>query len=167
MASNQYKSQVFLGTIVKDGAKNKLAIHAPKHYQHFLNETCRPDDAVAFYVTNRRPKRSLMLNNFVHLYFSLIALSSGHTTEEIKAWAKGKYLSMGITEVFGTKVRKTKNTSDLNTSETIEMLARVENDTGIPLPDTSAFKEVLDWDEYARLKAEQKSKYSAMVPNLE
>jgi len=86
--------------------------------------------------------------------------------KELKAWVKGKFLSEGITEVYGDKVRVVKSTADLNISEFMELLERIEEETKIPLPKTDPFNKVLTPAEYDTLKANQKKVYERLTANL-
>lgn len=162
-----YTSQNFLGKIVQIEVEGKptkkIEIKAKDLYQHFLNTTCKVGDEITLYITSKRPKRSLMQNNYLFLYLSLISLSSGHTVKQLEAWAVGKFLTKGITEVFGDKVRVTDKHRELNISEFCEFLARIEEDTEIPLPDTEPFLVPLSYEEYQALKDEQKAVYSKLV----
>lgn len=163
-----YESTTFIGTVVEaDNGKNRISIDHPLHYQHFVNHTCKRGDKVALTMTNRRPKRSLAQNRYMHLYFSLISESSGHTMMEIKNWAKGKHLSKGITEVYGSKVRIVKETSQLNMSEMCEFLNIISEDTTVPLPDPEPFNLPMTLDEYGRLKEKQRVEYSKYKPKLD
>jgi len=160
-----YESHSFLGTVTKvmDEQKgilvNKIVIDHPIYYRHFVNTICKVGDKIAMTITNRRPLRSMAQNKYMHVYFSLIADSSGHTTAEVKSWAKGKYLSKGITELYGDKVRIVKDTAKLNISEMCEFLNLVETDTGIPLPDPAPFNLPLTISEYGKLVIIQRNKY--------
>ncbi len=160
-----FQSQQFAGKVVIDPETNKkrVQMHAPINYQAFLEIHCKVNDEVTLNISNKRPKRSLAQNNYLHLYLSLISLSSGHTVEELKAWAKGKFLTKGITEVFGQKTRIVKSTADLNIPEFIELLERIEVETGIPLPPTEPFLKPLSHSEYALLKDKQRQIYSRLV----
>lgn len=169
-----YTSQNFAGTVVMTQEKTDngmmsvkhIRMNAPMLYRHFLNEICKVGDEVSMYITNKKPKRSLSQNDYYHLYLSLISTSSGHTMAELKAWVKGKFLSKGISEVFGDKVRVVKSTTELNISEFIELLERLEEETKIPLPKTDPFNRVLSPSEYDTLKENQKKLYNSLVANL-
>jgi hypothetical protein len=118
--------------------------------------------------TNKKRIRTSEQNNFMHLYFSLIAMAHGHGVEmkDVKNWAKGKHLSKGITEVFGDKTRKVDDTSSLTVLEMIEFIARVEVDTDIPCPDPTPFKLGISTEDFNELKAEEIKKYKAMKPKI-
>lgn len=158
-----YKSQVFLGHVVLNQEKKEVKLNSPTLYRHFLNTMCHIGDEVAMYVTSKRPKRSLVQDNYYFLYLSLITASTGHTKEELHIWAKGKFLTKGITEVYGEKTRIVASTSDLNRSEFCEFLCRIEDRTEIPLPKTDAFLLPLSDAEYAELKGYQLESYKRMT----
>lgn len=161
-----YKSQTFLGKIVQKEEKKDIAMNSPALYRHFINEECKVGDEIAITLTNRRPKRTDLQNNYYWLFLSLIATSSGHTTEELHIWAKGKFLTQGMSEVYGSKVRIVRSTTKLNVGEFCEYIMRIEEATGIPSPKTDAFIKPLTYTEYDALKEEQKQAYSAMKAKI-
>lgn len=162
-----YETKVFECTIVVDPAtgKKRISIDHERFYLHELSKF-KLGEKVLMKITNKKRKRSMAQNSYMHLYFSLIALSSGHTAKEIKSWAKGKFLSKGITEVFGDKVRKVDETSELTIGEMMEFVDRVEAHTGIPAPDPEPFNLGITNAEYRELKAKQAEKYSKMEAKL-
>lgn len=162
-----YTSQTFTGEVVQkpDSRDKAVKINSINLYQHFLNVTCKIGDHISIVLTNKRPKRSAKQNNYLHLYLSLIALSSGHTMEELKAWIKDEFLCKGISEVFSRKIRIVRSTTELNIPEFIELLERIEEKTGIPLPQTEPFLNPMSPAEFDKLKKEQKKIYSKLVLN--
>ncbi len=146
----------------KDGQEMKITLLAPQLYRHFIKTYCKIGDDISMVVENKKPKRTESQNNFYHVYLSLIALSSGHTIQELKQWVKGRILSKGITEVFGDKVRMTESSADLNTSEFIEMMERIKELTGIPIPDPEPFNLPMTWDEHGKLVEKQKATYTKL-----
>jgi len=163
-----YESQMFAGVVVIEPETNqrRIAMNAPALYQHFLNKICKVGDHVSMYITNKRPKRSLAMDRYYWLYLSLIALASGHTPQELHAWAKGKFLTTGIKEVFGDKTRITDSSADLNVGEFLEYLERIEFSTGIPLPDSEPFNVPLSHKEYQALKENQKKIYKRLTAKI-
>lgn len=161
-----HEKRLFAGQVQLVDGKKRIVLNSPPLYQHFLDTYCKIGDWISMLLENKRPKRSEEQNNYMHLYFSLIALSCGHTMEEIKIWAKGKILSKGITEVFGDKVRVVKETSKLNISECCEFMNRLQDLTNIPLPDPTPFNIGITLDEAGHLKEIQKQKYRSMVATL-
>lgn len=164
-----YESQHFGGKIVFDPDlnKNRMMFNAQALWQNFLDKTCKVGDEVSFYITNKRPKRSDQQNRYYHLYLSLISLSSGYTIEELKIWAKGKFLSKGITTVFGERVRIVKSSADLRIGEFVILLDSIEQETGIPLPITEPFLNPLSHKEYENLKESQRQVYSRLKAKIQ
>lgn len=162
-----HETRTFTGRIFldKETQKKRFVMDHPMYYQHEINKF-GVGDLITMSLTSKKPKRSEAQNRYMHLYFSLIALPSGHTTEEIKNWAKGKFLAKGITEIFKEKVRKIKDTSKLTIPEMIEFIARVEAHTGIAPPDPTPFKLPLTYNEFKKLKEIQREKYLKMNPLL-
>lgn len=167
MATNPYKkksipshkSESFLVRIIKEGDQPRLIVQADKYMRHWLKTNAKPGDEGSMKIELKRPKRSALQNAFYWVYLDLVSVSSGHTTDELHNWAKGKFLTKGITEVFGDKVRKVGSTTDLNRSEFVEYLARIEEATGVPVPDPEPFSIGLTWDEYKQMKQAQRSNY--------
>lgn len=152
------------GRVTERDGERHVALNAPKYLQHFLKEYAKVGDIVSIKITAKRPTRTLSQNSFMHVYFNLIALSSGHTMMQIKSWAKGMFLTKGITEVFGHKTRDVKDTHNLNIGECVEFMNRIEDKTGIPIPDPEPFGLGLTLDEYGHLKEIQTAKYKKMKP---
>jgi hypothetical protein len=161
-----YKSQQFAGKIILVDGERKVQLSAPMHYRHFLNTICKIGDFVSLYITNKRPKRSEQQNRYYRLYLSLIALSSGHTEDELHTWAKGKFLTQSVKEVFGDKIREIRSTTDLTIGQFCEYLIKIEEATGIPLPDTTPFMKPLSHDEYAELTVGEKTAYTKMKSKI-
>lgn len=162
-----YETRAFAGKVLLDPAtgKKRISLDHPTYYDHEI-QGFQLNALVTVKVTDKKPKRTDAQNRYMHLYFSLIAKSSGHSVNEIKAWAKGKHLSKGITEVFGDKVRKVTDTSKLTVLEMIEFIERVAEDTGVPAPDPAPFNLPLSQDEYDDLKAKQHRLYKRYKPRL-
>ncbi len=153
-----FKSETFLVTIIKEGEQPRLIVKADKYMRFWLKNNAKPGDEGSMRIELRRPKRTALQNAFYWVYLDLIAISSGHTTDELHLWAKGAFLTTGITEVFGHKVRKVKSTTDLNRSEFVEYMSQIEEATGVPIPDPEPFLG-LTWDEYREKKQVQRQKY--------
>lgn len=167
MSNPTHKSESFLVDVTpgENGAV-KLQVRAEKYLRFWLKQHAKVGDVGAMKVELRKPKRSDLQNSFYWVYLDLISLSSGHTPMEIHNWAKGKFMTEGIIEVFGEKVRKVKSTTDLNRSEFVEYLARIEETTGIPIPDPAPFNIGLTWEEYESLKRSQRSQYRKLTANI-
>ena len=161
-----YKEQSFRATIKDnpDGNK-KIGFHHPGYLQMFINNY-KPNDEITITITERKPRRTEQQNNYYWLYLSLISKSTGYTPDELHIWVKGKFLAQGITEIFGSKVRKVKSTTSLTRPEFAELICRIEDETGIPAPKTEPFLKPLTHGEYAILKEEQKSFYERMKAKI-
>lgn len=90
-----------------------------------------------------KENRSEQQNRYYFLYLGLISKYTGYTVEDLHEWAKGKFLSKSIKEIFGDKVREKKSTTKLSKGKFCEFLFEIEQATlpitDIPLPDTSEF----------------------------
>jgi hypothetical protein len=158
-----YETKLLYAHVVLDPETNRKRIRfdSDKYFQHEVNQFTVGDE-VSVYMTSKRPKRSEAQNKYMHVFFHLIGLASGHTMKEIKSWAKGKVLTKGITEVFGDKVRMITDTSEMNVSEFMEFIARIEVITGIPAPDPGPFKIPMTFPEYKKLRDREESLYKGM-----
>lgn len=162
-----YESKTVCATVVIDPSTNKKRLQPdhPTHFQHEVNQYS-VGDKIDIKLTNKKRKRTDAQNRYMHLYFSLIGMASGHTTEEIKRWATGKFLTKGIKEVFGEKTRIVKSTKDLKVLEMIEFMMQVEEHTGVPAPDPQPFTLGPTMAEWKQMKAAQRRKYMKYKPNL-
>jgi len=162
------KSQPMRGKCVLDPEtkKKRFKIRHPRLLDIFLELHCKVGDEMTIWFESKRPKRTLQQNNYMHLYFYLIGRSSGHTMIEIKNWAKKKFLSGGITEVFGEDVREVQETSNLTIGETCEFILRIEEATGIPAPSTEPFLKALTHKEYEKLSENQRRAYESMKSKI-
>ncbi|KKN06978.1 hypothetical protein LCGC14_1071680 [marine sediment metagenome] len=157
-----HKSVILAGKFIKKDDQIMKQYNSISLLRHFYQMHCKAGDYFTETLTNKKPKRSEQQNNYYYLYLSLIGTSSGHSIEELAIWAKGKFLSKGITEVFGDKTRIVESSADLNRDEFTEFLNRIEESTGIPLPDPKPFNLGLTLDEYGKLKKDQVKKYKKM-----
>lgn len=157
-----YKQSSFRA-IIKDqpDGNKKIAFNHPGYLQMFINNY-KPNDQITITITEKKPLRTIQQRNYYWLYLSLISKSTGYTPDEFHSWVKGKFLSKGITEIFGSKVRKVKSTTELSRPEFCELICRIEDEAGIPAPKTEPFLKPLSYAEYAILKEEQLSFYERM-----
>lgn len=140
--------------------------NSPKMLRWFLNEKAKVGDDVSVKIVVKRPKRTDEQNSFLHVYLDLISIPSGHTMDELKAWYKSAFLSQGISEVFGHQTRVVDSSADLNISEFCELMNKIEEATGIPIPDPSHFNLPLTHDEFGKLKLKQKEVYSKLTATI-
>lgn len=157
-----HKTESFVVEIVREGDQPRLQVKADKYLRYWLKTNAKVGDVGTLKIELKKPKRTSLQNAFYWVYLDLISVSSGHTPMEIHTWAKGKFMSEGITEVFGEKVRKVKSTTDLNRSEFVEYLSKIEEATGVPVPDPEPFSVGLTWREYEEMKQAQRQQYSKL-----
>lgn len=132
----------FAGEIVREklSANNRLKINSPKFYQHQLNKM-KPGEQVSIYITNKKPKRTVNQNNYYWgVYLPLIASQTGEADiDRLHAYFKGKFLTTGIVEVLGEKVRMTKSTSNLSVGQFNEYIVNIAVLTEIEPPPTENY----------------------------
>jgi len=131
-------SQPFGAIIEMKDNKRKLRLNSPIFFQAQL-EQFPLNTKLTLWFDTKMPTRSTQQNRYYFLYLGIISQETGEEVEILHLFFKGKFLSQGITEIFGHKVRKVKSTSKLNKSEFCEYLQRIENLTDIPLPPTEEF----------------------------
>ena|SRR3990167_11300871 len=143
-------SKGFSGTIVeKDGMKNWQSNHSI-YLQHELNKY-KVGDQVTCYYTNEKLKRTEAQNRYYWgVYLPMISAETGNDIDDLHILFKGKFLSKGIVEVLGHKVRKAKSTTELTAGQFSEYISRIEELTGVLAPPTEEFvlgkKEVKEID---------------------
>lgn len=108
-------------------------------------------------VDPKMPKRSDRQNRYYWLYLNVIAQETGHDPEDIHEWAKGKFLSVEIIELFGDRVRRKKSSTDLGKIEFGEYISKIEQDTGILAPDPTLFQLPLTHEEYEAIREQQRT----------
>jgi len=129
------KSQSFAATIVKVISENRntFAVESKTYFQHQINKF-KEGTKVTLEIHTRKPKRTEQQNKYWWVYMTLIGGETGHTPEEIHEWAKGKFLTKKIVEVFGTPTRVKGSTTELTKFEFSELITKVEAETGIQSP---------------------------------
>ena len=87
-------------------------------------------------VSELKSKRSEQQNRYYFLYLSLIEDETGNKKEDLRNYFKGKFLTSGLTEIYGDKVRQIKSTTELSKGEFCNYLVEISQLTGIELPNT-------------------------------
>ncbi len=130
-------TQTFAAIIRKDDSGAKLVVKSPAYYRAQLDKF-RDGEEVTLMVHNRKPKRSEAQNRFYWgVYLPLIAEETGEKDlNKLHELFKGKFLTEGIVEVLGEKVRIKKSTADLSKTEFYEFMVAIENLTGVKPPPT-------------------------------
>lgn len=131
----------FSAKVVHDEkGRNMLQINTPVWYRHQLQKF-KTGETVTLYVSSRRPKRTIQQNRYYWgVYLPLIARETGE--QDLDALHKlfsGKFLSEGIKEVLGEKVRITKSTTSLSKNDFSEYITAIEVETGVEAPPTKNY----------------------------
>ncbi len=163
-----YESVVFGGKIVQDPEtkKNRMKLNAMALFNIFIERTCKLGDDVSLYITNKKPTRTERQNRYLHVYLSLICLSmEGNTIQDLKDWIHQYHLVEKVSVIHGVEVKTCKSTAKLKVSEFCDMLAWIEKETSIPLPDCEPFLKCLTHAEYDLLKENEKRIYMKLTPS--
>ena len=131
------KLRTFIITIENNQPKF-TSEHARGLFKQFLGQF--EGKKVWLTIDPKIPKRSDRQNSYYWMYLGVIARETGYTPNELHNLFKGKFLSSGIVEMFGDKVRKTKSTTALNKSEFVEYIMQIAEYTEIPSPDTTPYQ---------------------------
>jgi len=130
------KSQSFAATIVSDGqGGKKLQLKSLAWYKNQVSKF-KEGESVSVVIHNRRAKRSEQQNRFWWVYMTMIAQETGHSPEDVHEWAKGKFLTKRVVEVFGQPTRVKGSTTELSKLDFSELIMNVETATGIKAPPT-------------------------------
>jgi hypothetical protein len=126
--------------VLDDEGHNKLKINSPVWYRHQLSKF-RTGETVTLYVSSRRPKRTIQQNRYYWgVYLPLISRETGEQNiEALHKLFSGMFLSEGITEVLGQRVRMTKSTTALSKADFGEYIMAIEAETGIEAPPTANY----------------------------
>lgn len=130
-------SQPFSATVIKSKSTGlaSLELYSQQYYQHQLNKFDE-GEKVTLTISNRKPKRSLQQNSYYWgVYLPLIASETGERNlDRLHELFKGKFLTEGIVEVLGEKVRIKKSTTKLSVSAFMEYVMAIAELTGIQAP---------------------------------
>lgn len=133
------RSQPFTAKVVKSKIDNSasLVMGSKRWFQHNLNKF-RDGEIVTLEIHSRKPKRTAQQNRYYWgVYLPIIAKETGENDlDALHELFKGKFLSEGIIEVLGEKVRKKKSTTDLGVGEFCQYILDIEALTGIEAPPT-------------------------------
>ena len=131
----------FAGVIeLVDGVK-KMKVISPVWYQHQINKF-KVGENVSVYISTRRPKRTMQQNRYYWLYLGLICTETGESEPDLlhRLFA-GMFLSKGVYEVLGQKVRDVKSTTELSKFEFSEYIEKIAAYTQIEPPPTENYFE--------------------------
>lgn len=134
-------SQPFAATIKRGtNGKNTLVVTSPSYYQHQLNKF-KPGTEVTLEVHTRKVKRTEAQNRYYWgVYLPLIGIETGeHDLDRLHELFRGKFLTEGIVEVLGQKVRMKRSTTTLGVGEFSEYIMNIESETGVQAPPTEGW----------------------------
>ena len=136
------RSQPFAARIVigDDGVTHKLVVESKAWYQHALNKF-KAGERVTLEIHNRRAKRTEQQNRYYWgVFLPLVAKETGeHNLDRLHELFKGKFLSEGVVEVLGQKVRMKKSTTELGVGEFCDFVMNIEAETGVEAPPTESY----------------------------
>ena len=134
-----YTTKSFLGHIrEKDGLKH-FEMASPLYHQHELNKF-KTGEEVSIIYTSKKPKRTEAQNSYYWgVYLPLISAETGNDIDDLHVLFKGMFLSKGVIEVLGHKVRKAKSTTELTAGQFTEYIQRIEELTGVLAPPTENY----------------------------
>lgn len=120
----------------KDGRGNELEYMSMNWYRHQINKF-KVGEKVTVYVSSRRPKRTVQQNRYYWFYLNEICKETGESEpERLHKLFSGMFLSDGIVEVMGQKVRLTKSTTSLSKADFGEYIEKISAFTEILAPST-------------------------------
>jgi hypothetical protein len=103
-----------------------------------FREWCKEHEGARLRIEHVEPVRSMSQHRFYWVYLEVMSQETGHTTEELHAWAKRKFLPHRFATVYGQEVELEPSTTTLKKAEFSEYLERICAETGVALPDPSA-----------------------------
>ena len=122
---------------IKEGVIVWKSDHHKQLYAKMLTQFS--DGKYSLEINPLKSKRSDEQNRYYWLYLGVVSRETGYTSNELHEWAKGKFLTMQVKEIFGDKVRERRTTTKLTRGEFVEYLMEIELATGVELPDTTDF----------------------------
>lgn len=132
-------SKGFSGTIIeRDGLREWQPNH-PMYIRHELNKY-KAGEKVTCYYTNEQLKRTEAQNRYYWgVYLPMISAETGNDIDDLHILFKGKFLSKGVVEVMGHKIRRAKSTTELSAGQFSEYIQRIEELTGVLAPPTEEY----------------------------
>lgn len=134
------QTQSFAAIIRKEQKQSRLVIKSQRWYEYQLAKF-KDGAEVTLVVHNRKPKRTEAQNRYYWgIYLPLVADETGEKDlDRLHELFKGKFLTQGIVEVLGEKVRMKKSTTELSTSEFCSYIMDIEALTGVEAPPTENY----------------------------
>ncbi len=133
-------SQSFAAVMKFRDGKRVPIVKSPRWFHHQMNKF-KEDEEVTLMVHNRRPKRTEQQNRYYWgVYLPLISKETGEADlDALHELFKGKFLTEGVVEVLGQKVRKKKSTTELGVAEFSQFIMDIEAETHVAAPPTENY----------------------------
>lgn len=133
-------SQSFAAVVKMRGEQKVPVVKSPQWLHHQMNKF-KEGEEVTLMVHNRRPKRSEQQNRYYWgVYLPLISKETGEADlDALHELFKGKFLTDGVVEVLGQKVRKKRSTTELGVAEFCQFIIDIETLTQVAAPPTESF----------------------------
>lgn len=118
-----------------DRSGKRLVVKSPRWYHHQLGKF-KDGENVTLVVHNRKPKRSDQQNKYYWgIYLPKVAEETGEADlDRLHELFKGKFLTEGVFEVLGEKVRMKKSTTQLSKAEFSQYIIDIETLTHVEAP---------------------------------
>jgi len=127
--------------VIRKGLKGKaMIVKSPRWYHHQLQKY-KEGEEVTLMIHNRKPKRTEQQNRYYWgIYLPEIAKETGESDlDKLHELFKGKFLTKGIFEVLGQKVRMKGSTTGLGVVEFCQYVIDIEALTGVKAPPTENY----------------------------
>ena len=127
--------------VIRKGPKGKaLVVKSPRWYHHQLQKY-KDGEEVTLMIHNRKPKRSEQQNRYYWgAFLPKVAEETGENDlDKLHELFKGKFLTQGVVEVLGEKVRLKKSTTELGVGEFTQYIMDIETLTGVAAPPTANY----------------------------
>lgn len=120
--------------------KKELVVKSKMYYQHQVNKF-KEGETVTLEIHTRKAKRTDAQNRYYWgVYLPLIANETGERNlDSLHNLFSGKFLTEGIVEVLGQKVRLKKSTTALGVGEFCQYIMDIEAETGVEAPPTENY----------------------------
>lgn len=103
-----------------------------------FREWCKANPGKWVRIEEQVPVRTRSQHNYYWVYLEVVSRETGHTAEELHAWAKKTFLPRRYATVMGKEVEIEPTTKTLSKLAFGEYLDRICAETGVSLPDPQA-----------------------------
>ena len=130
-------SQPFSATIESQNGKKTIKIKSQQWYQHQLNKF-KIGESVTLVIHNRKLKRTEQQNRYYWgVYLPIIAKERNEPNlDRLHELFKGLFLTEGVVEVLGRKVRMKGSTAELSIGKFCQYIMDIHHETEVEPPPT-------------------------------